>query len=66
MSDGSTSEKPSLAEKVAYGLGDTACNLVWALGFNFALYFYTDVFRIPAAAGEGFCWRRGRSMVGST
>jgi GPH family glycoside/pentoside/hexuronide:cation symporter len=53
MSDGSTSEKPSLAEKVAYGLGDTACNLVWALGFNFALYFYTDVFRIPAAAAGG-------------
>jgi hypothetical protein len=28
MSDGSTSEKPSLAEKVAYGLGDTACKAV--------------------------------------
>jgi glycoside/pentoside/hexuronide:cation symporter, GPH family len=44
-----TSAQPSLAEKIAYGLGDTACNLVWALTFNFALYFYTDVFGIPAA-----------------
>jgi len=44
-----TTAQPSLAERIAYGLGDTACNLVWALTFNFALYFYTDIFGIPAA-----------------
>jgi glycoside/pentoside/hexuronide:cation symporter, GPH family len=47
---GGMSAKPSLTEKIAYGLGDTACNLVWALTFSFALYFYTDVLHVPAAA----------------
>ena len=40
----------SLAEKVGYGLGDTASNFVWALMMNFIMYFYTDIFGITAAA----------------
>jgi len=42
--------KLSLAEKVGYGLGDTASNFVWALMMNFIMYFYTDIFGITAAA----------------
>ena len=37
-------------EKVGYGLGDTASNLYFQMFINFLLFFYTDVFGIPAAA----------------
>ncbi len=37
-------------EKVAYGLGDTATNLVWRTLMVFLPVFYTDVFGISAAA----------------
>lgn len=40
----------SFAEKVGYGLGDTASNLYFQTFTNFLLYFYTDVFGITAAA----------------
>jgi GPH family glycoside/pentoside/hexuronide:cation symporter len=40
----------SLAEKLGYGLGDTASNFVWALMMNFIMYYYTDIFGITAAA----------------
>lgn len=40
----------SVAEKVGYGLGDTASNLYWKLFENFQLFFYTDVFGITAGA----------------
>ena len=40
----------SVLEKFGYGLGDTASNFVWALMMNFIMYFYTDIFRITAAA----------------
>ncbi|MEM6691002.1 MAG: MFS transporter [Planctomycetota bacterium] len=39
-----------LSEKIAYGVGDTACNLFWKLFENFQLFFYTDVFGISAAS----------------
>ncbi len=45
-----TSVKLSVQEKVAYGLGDTASNFIWALMMNFIMYFYTDIFGITAAA----------------
>jgi GPH family glycoside/pentoside/hexuronide:cation symporter len=35
-------------EKFAYGLGDMACNLFWALIGTFAAIFYTDYFGITA------------------
>lgn len=48
-------EKLSVAEKVGYGLGDTASNLYWKLFENFQLIFYTDVFGITSgAAGTMF------------
>lgn len=37
-------------EKIAYGLGDTATNLVWRTLMVFLPVFYTDVFGISAAA----------------
>ena len=42
--------KLSFKEKVGYGLGDTASNLYFQMFINFLLFFYTDVFGIPAAA----------------
>ena len=42
--------KLSFKEKVGYGLGDFACNLVFSTLMLYLLFFYTDVFGIPAAA----------------
>ena len=39
----------SIKEKVGYGLGDTASNLYFQMYINFLLFFYTDIFGIPAA-----------------
>lgn len=48
MSD--TAPRISLLEKVGYGLGDTATNLVWRTLMVFLPIFYTDVFGLSAAA----------------
>ena len=40
----------SKKEKIAYGLGDTASNIVFQVVVNFMVFFYTDVFGITAAA----------------
>ena len=40
----------SIKEKIGYGLGDTASNFYFQMFMNFLLFFYTDVFGIPAAA----------------
>ena len=42
-------DKLSFKEKFGYGLGDTASNLYFQMFINFLLFFYTDVFGIPAA-----------------
>jgi Na+/melibiose symporter-like transporter len=42
-------QKLSVREKIGYGLGDTASNLYFQMFINFLLFFYTDVFGIPAA-----------------
>jgi len=42
--------KLTFMEKVGYGLGDTASNLYFQMFINFLLFFYTDIFGIPAAA----------------
>lgn len=42
-------EKLSLKEKIGYSLGDTASNLFFQTFMLFLLYFYTDVFGLPAA-----------------
>lgn len=42
--------KVSVTEKIGYGLGDAASNIVFQVVMGFLLYFYTDVFGISAAA----------------
>jgi GPH family glycoside/pentoside/hexuronide:cation symporter len=37
-------------EKLGYGLGDTASHFVWDMVGFWLLFFYTDVYKIPAAA----------------
>ncbi len=43
-------QRISVVEKVGYGLGDTATNLVWRTLMVFLPIFYTDVFGITAAS----------------
>lgn len=51
--------KISIREKIGYGLGDTASNLVWATLMSFIMYYYTDVFGIAAVAvGSMFLFAR--------
>jgi GPH family glycoside/pentoside/hexuronide:cation symporter len=39
-------------EKIGYGLGDAACNIVFQMSMTFMAYFYTDIFGLgPAAMG---------------
>ncbi|MGG5317651.1 MFS transporter [Enterococcus sp. AZ072] len=40
--------KTSLSEKIAYGMGDVACNVVYALTSGLLVYFYTNVIGVPA------------------
>ncbi|TQV65967.1 MFS transporter [Exilibacterium tricleocarpae] len=45
----------SIREKVAYGLGDTASNIIFQTVMLFLTYFYTDIFGIsPAIVGTMF------------
>ncbi len=39
-----------LKEKIGYGLGDAASSMFWKLFSMYLLFFYTDIFGIPAAA----------------
>ena len=39
-----------LREKIGYGLGDAASSMFWKLFGSYLLFFYTDVFGLPAAA----------------
>lgn len=40
----------SAKEKIGFGLGDAASNLIWATLVSFSMYYYTDVFGISATA----------------
>ncbi|WP_119969260.1 MFS transporter [Shewanella japonica] len=42
--------KLTIKEKMGYGLGDTASNIVFQMVANFMLIFYTDVYGLSAAA----------------
>lgn len=43
-------QKLTVKEKVGYSLGDTASHFVWDMVGFWLLFFYTDVYGIPAAA----------------
>ena len=45
-----TSALLGFKEKLGYGLGDTASHFVWDMVGFWLLFFYTDVYKIPAAA----------------
>ena len=34
--------KTSISEKIAYGMGDVACNVVYALTSGLIVYFYRE------------------------
>jgi glycoside/pentoside/hexuronide:cation symporter, GPH family len=42
--------KLSLREKIGYGFGDSASSMFWKLFSMYLMFFYTDIFGIPAAA----------------
>lgn len=42
--------KIKLREKIGYGLGDAASSMFWKLFGSYLLFFYTDIFGLPAAA----------------
>ncbi|MCD9032357.1 MFS transporter [Luteimonas sp. Y-2-2-4F] len=43
------SETLSVSEKIGYSLGDLAANLIFQTLVTFLAFFYTDIYRIPAA-----------------
>jgi GPH family glycoside/pentoside/hexuronide:cation symporter len=45
---GKSNIKTSISEKVSYGMGDVACNVVFALTSGLVVYFYTNVMGISA------------------
>lgn len=42
-------QKLSLKEKIGYGFGDAASSMFWKLFGMYIMFFYTDIFGIPAA-----------------
>jgi GPH family glycoside/pentoside/hexuronide:cation symporter len=50
MENNELSMRISLREKLAYGLGDVASNVVWSAAGAFLTYYYTNVVGIAAAA----------------
>ncbi len=47
-----TSQKLSVLEKVGYSLGDLSANLIFQTLMTFLAFFYTDVYKIPAATAS--------------
>ncbi|KAF2515026.1 MFS transporter [Flavobacterium zhairuonense] len=45
-------EKLSVLEKIGYGLGDFAANLIFQTLLTFLAFFYTDVYKIPAGTAS--------------
>ncbi len=45
----STEHALSIREKLGYSLGDLAANLIFQTLITYLAFFYTDVYRLPAA-----------------
>src|SRR3954447_11563599 len=43
-------ERLKIKEKIGYGFGDFASSMFWKIFSVYLLFYYTDVFGIPAAA----------------
>lgn len=50
MSEVAQADRVRVSEKIGYGLGDTASNIVFQMVMMFMPFFYTDIFGISAAA----------------
>ncbi len=42
-------ERLSIKEKMGFGFGDAACNMIWGPITMFLTYFYTDIYRLDPA-----------------
>ncbi|MBP6609567.1 MAG: MFS transporter [Paludibacter sp.] len=56
-------DKISVVEKIGYSLGDLAANLIFQTLMTFIAYFYTDIFKIPAATASAIIF--GGGMFGA-
>lgn len=59
----SIKQKVTILEKVGYSLGDLAANLIFQTLMTFIAFFYTDVFKIPAASASAIIFTGG--MIGA-
>ncbi len=58
MSDADQTQRPEgtatgrlgTLEKLAYGAGDLSSNLMWGMTLSYLMYYYTDIYLLPAAA----------------
>lgn len=64
MANDAPAHEVQFLEKIGYGLGDAACNVVFQMVMSFMAYFYTDVFGLaPAAMGTLFLLVRAVSSI---
>lgn len=49
-STGRDRDRLGFSEKVAYGAGDLSSNLMWGMTLSYLMYYYTDIYRLPAAS----------------
>jgi GPH family glycoside/pentoside/hexuronide:cation symporter len=64
MSTDTPSTRLTFWEKMGYGAGDAACNVVFQMAMSFMAYFYTDIYGLaPAAMGTLFLVVRGLVAV---
>ena len=56
-------QKLSIREKVGYSLGDLSANLIFQTLMTFLAFFYTDVYKIPAATASTIIFTGG--MIGA-
>jgi len=47
---GAERSRLGIAEKLAYGAGDLSSNLMWGMTLSYLMYYYTDIYLLPAAA----------------
>jgi Na+/melibiose symporter-like transporter len=58
-----SSSKVTVVEKIGYSLGDFAANLIFQTLMTFLAFFYTDVYKIPAATASAIIFAGG--MLGA-
>lgn len=54
-----SSQKLSVVEKIGYGLGDFAANLIFQTLMTFLAFFYTDIYKIPAGVASAIIFFGG-------